>query len=170
MLQTKYARNDATKRLLMMKMWGEYQWGPAMDIDSFLAGIYLMVSSCETAGCPKSEEEIFTKILQSLPGDYSTEISIMQTWDVPNLDQVWNILMSRQDTIKRITDMQGHAPAIGGTAFPMIDNKKKKNHKRKRFECFYCGKEGHRKWECRSRKADVEKGVIRDIIPGKGKP
>ena len=37
---------------------------------------------------------------------------------------------------------------------------------KKSFDCYYCGIRGHLKPECRRRKADMEKGIFRESLPG----
>jgi len=80
-MRTKFARTDASNRLAMQKKWADYKWLAAMDTDNFLGGLYTIVSACATAGVPRSPEEIFTKMLSSLPQRFETECSIMESWD-----------------------------------------------------------------------------------------
>jgi gag-polypeptide of LTR copia-type len=188
-LKNCFRKNDAANRLALEKSWTAYAWLETWGVEKFLGGINILVSEFATAGIVKTDEEIFTKMLQCLHPDYSTEESIMQSWTVQDMDLARTLLMKRQQAIGRNKERAGHVPSMQGVSFMMQGDKSKQKEKEKKRKCeketkavpkgkkdrkkskenpeivcFYCLQKGHPKFRCSTKQEDKKKGVFCDNV------
>lgn len=163
-----FNRTNTHTQLILSKKWADLRWRSDHTVDSYLGEIAQLRAQHRSAGFPISDNIAFVKLISSLPALFDTEVSLMEDWELPDLDRARSLLLKRQDVVRKRKFEESHTPIIDVTAFEMKSESKelRKNpkHKKRKFSCFYCGKSGHIRPNCRQRIEDEKKGDRKSVV------
>ena len=163
-LQSMFNKTSLHTQLNLTKKWANLQWQPDHNVESFLGDIAQLRAQHKTAGVPISDDAAFVKLISSLPKTFDTEISVMEDWQKPDLDRARTLLLKRQNAMKKRKFEETNALMMEVSSFSMKQcqpsSSNDQNPKKKRkFTCYYCGKSGHVRPNCKQKLADERNGI-----------
>jgi hypothetical protein len=178
-LERTYGTTTAQDRLILEAKWSKFHWNQGWSVNKFFEELKVLVSLFTAMKRPKTKDQVFEKILSIIPQKYEIPKSIMMAWAEPDVAKCRKFLLSSENDAKQRTSTgptlqpkQGEIYKIKGKEYQLQPKekttwkkKKKEKKKNKRTQptepkgCHYCGVEGHKRPNCRSKVEDEKKGI-----------
>ena len=177
-LHAMFNKNSIHKQLSLAKKWTNLQWRPDHTVDSFLGDIALLRAQHKTAECPISDDAAFVKLISSLPKVFDTEVSLMEDWEKPDLNRARELLLKQQNAVRKQKFEESNEPIMEASSYVMhsdakvgrndskSSNSNSNSKKKRKFSCYYCGKAGHVRPNCKQKIADEKNGIFRKNTKG----
>lgn len=148
------AKSNARKRQLRKEL-AQLQMGAAEPLTKYVARAKDIQNQLRAAGYAVADQEVAWAVLAGLPPKYDTAVTVLETSTDADmsLDDILPKLMSVE---QRLTKSDSSRPTE--TALLALSN----------VECWYCGKKGHRRRNCRQRMQDeAQSGTGHSNRPGR---
>ena len=160
-IRSLYVKDDMATKLKLEQRFQNIYWDTTRHhVDSFLQELYLLRMEHTAAGFPLSDQSVFTKLMLCLPAEFDIERSQMKEWVAPDLGRARKLLKEREETLLSRRESLSSRPMESGTLFFAGSSSSSgvdlgPQRTQFKYKCFYCNKQGHRKFECRTRLRDL---------------
>ena len=173
-----YKKKGVARRLQLRRELNELTLGPTESLTAYFDRAKTLRDDLTAIGAKPEEEDVVTALLNGLTGEYDMLATIFEAQDVmPTLDEVFGKLHIVENKVKQHSTPSsskllyaaekikrrpraGHGPVKGAGAGKTSGAGKSiaaaSGAGYNDVECFYCGKRGHIKSECRKRIRDEE--------------
>lgn len=166
-LEQTYLAKTLARKLQLRRELAKLQLSPSESVSQYLDRARTLLTECRAAHLDMKEEDIVQALLAGLPSEYDATVAIMDGADrqltltelLPKLLAVEQRTRRNDETAYFTRQWPGRKPthAAGGKQ-PFQDRGQAGNtggqHSNK--TCYYCGKKGHIKAECRKRARDEQ--------------
>lgn len=151
-LRNTYARKGISGQFYLLKKLSTMKFDESGSLQAHLMLFDRMVSDLDSAGIKLQEKLVVFYLLQTMPSSYSQLVTVLETLaaDQCTLDFVRARLLN--ESVKR-----DHTHECEGGGASTAFAGKSGNFSGKKIKCFSCGRIGHKRSDCPSRK-DVESG------------
>lgn len=119
-LHERFNKNTTHTHLILTKKWSDLHWRGDHNVETYLADIAQLRAQHKSAGFPISDGAAFIKLISSLPQMFDTEVSLMEDWTTPDLDRARQLLLKRQNTVKKRKFEEANTPIMDATVFKMV--------------------------------------------------
>lgn len=121
---------------------------PAESVTTYAARAMSLADELQAAGEPLSNKQLVLNMLSGLPKSYDITVdTLMAAGGDLDFSEVVSRLMLVEDRARESSEPSAPGAAAYYTAVKRTG----------KSECWYCGKRGHEKKDCRKRKKDLQK-------------
>jgi hypothetical protein len=149
-----YENKSLTTRLFLRRRFFTIQMTEGTSMMDHIAKVRTLAEKLEAIGAAVHEDDVVMTLLSSLPESFSNLITSLESRaDSLSLEFVTSRLVHEEARRREVTSSKEES------AFLIENNGRKGQGERfNKKACFYCGKLGHFKFECRKRLGDIRNG------------
>lgn len=150
-LEEAYRAASAARRTLLRKTFATLRMDSSEDIIKYIARVKDLRDQLIASGHTPTEDEVTLAALAGLPEQYNMVITVLESAaDIPSLD----------DVVPQLLQAEQRCKTKDTSSYPTERVYFAGGHKNKGDRgCWYCGKTGHIKANCRKKASDEANGV-----------
>jgi hypothetical protein len=162
-LEEIYKAKSTARRLQLKRELNTLKMQSGEPLTKYFSRAKDLQAQLQTAGYQTQDEEVALSVLAGLPSEYDIVTTVIQTTeDTLDLDDLLSKLLNIEQRVGKPIDTSDKAYFGGGKpGFKPFIMKPAAFSGAARKECWYCGKPGHIKSECRKKAYDERHGALR---------
>lgn len=151
-LKKLFERKSISGQIYLRKQLLSMKFDESSDMQSHLLKFDKVLSSLKSAGAKMEDEDAVCHLLLTMPSSYSSIIAAIETIVTDKLTLEFVKCRLLDEDMKRKNSQDVDQNIETGTAFSGKHKKFSKNQKKFYIKCYACGKMGHKKADCWSKK------------------
>ena len=151
-LENHFRRRTTANKLFLKKSYFRCSMGEDISLEQHLKNMKMATDKLNGLGCEVSEEDQIATLLGSLPSRFSSIVTALEA----RVDE-----LTLEFTIQALLNEEQKSVSGAGVNGAVSQDSVMKNSggfskKKSRVTCFYCGKQGHMKYQCKKKKAETK--------------
>eukprot|EP00877_Chromochloris_zofingiensis_P012352 jgi/Chrzof1/7370/Cz02g21100.t1 len=172
-LEALFQQRSVANQLNLTQELNNLTLQPGEAITQLLARARIIWEQLKAAGIDKSEQEVALSVLSGLPADFNTLVTVLQNQSGPlTLGGIQKAVLTEQQRANKVGASTSTAASTkafytqngpnrgrlgdSGTRTSNFNQGNGNTKQQEQRKCYYCGKKGHLKRDCRKKKADEE--------------
>eukprot|EP00877_Chromochloris_zofingiensis_P014662 jgi/Chrzof1/944/Cz01g34200.t1 len=174
-LEALFQQRSVANQLNLTQELNNLTLQPGETITQLLARARIIWEQLKAAGIDKSEQEVALSVLSGLPADFNTLVPVLQNQSGPlTLGGIQKAVLTEQQRANKVGASTSTAASTkafytqngpnrgrlgdSGTRTSNFNQGNGNTKQQEQRKCYYCGKKGHLKRDCRKKKADEQRG------------
>eukprot|EP00877_Chromochloris_zofingiensis_P010252 jgi/Chrzof1/5480/Cz16g04260.t1 len=174
-LEALFQQRSVANQLNLTQELNNLTLQPGETITQLLARARIIWEQLKAAGIDKSEQEVALSVLSGLPADFNTLVTVLQNQSGPlTLSGIQKAVLTEQQRANKVGASTSTAASTkafytqngpnrgrlgdSGTRTSNFNQGNGNTKQQEQRKCYYCGKKGHLKRDCRKKKADEQRG------------
>eukprot|EP00877_Chromochloris_zofingiensis_P010264 jgi/Chrzof1/5491/Cz16g05080.t1 len=174
-LEALFQQRSVANQLNLTQELNNLTLQPGETITQLLARARIIWEQLKAAGIDKSEQEVALSVLSGLPADFNTLVTVLQNQSGPlTLSGIQKAVLTEQQRANKVGASTSTAASTkafytqngpnhgrlgdSGTRTSNFNQGNGNTKQQEQRKCYYCGKKGHLKRDCRKKKADEQSG------------
>eukprot|EP00877_Chromochloris_zofingiensis_P010255 jgi/Chrzof1/5483/Cz16g04290.t1 len=174
-LEALFQQRSVANQLNLTQELNNLTLQPGETITQLLARARIIWEQLKAAGIDKSEQEVALSVLSGLPADFNTLVTVLQNQSGPlTLGGIQKAVLTEQQRANKVGASTSTAASTkafytqngpnhgrlgdSGTRTSNFNQGNGNTKQQEQRKCYYCGKKGHLKRDCRKKKADEQRG------------
>eukprot|EP00877_Chromochloris_zofingiensis_P000815 jgi/Chrzof1/10734/Cz05g10140.t1 len=174
-LEALFQQRSVANQLNLTQELNNLTLQPGETITQLLARARIIWEQLKAAGIDKSEQEVALSVLSGLPADFNTLVTVLQNQSGPlTLGGIQKAVLTEQQRANKVGASTSTAASTkafytqngpnhgrlgdSGTRTSNFNQGNSNTKQQEQRKCYYCGKKGHLKRDCRKKKADEQRG------------